>query len=297
MQPSRRSIDRTSPLEQFTGLKIDFARYLRVQFADYAQATVTDTDNTMHSRTQECSALLPTGNFTGSVKMWCLSAKTTITRDQFKILPMPDLVVTHITSLAALEGFTRGIDPDVDPLETDTDDGDMLPNIMAIGSRGRAVQLADHNAMAPDAGVYDDKVVEGCEQLNDQSNGMNGDILKDNGAPAIAGKYPPALALVPTPSQTQYLPAKRHGRGVDSLQSLQNNISGSSTITISVTAALKDRHDEATPVIMNELKQMQDNYGVQTQYLIKTQRSAIIKSSMFMKDKYLAHWSRRLHET
>ena len=84
--------------------------------------------------------------------------------------------------------------------------------------------------------------------------------LLHDGAPAIVLEYPPALALVPTPSQTQYLPAKRHGRGVDSLQSLQNYRSESSAFTISVTAALRDRRDEATPVIMAELKQMLDKH-------------------------------------
>ena len=60
MHPSRLMNDRTIPLEQFTGRKIDSARDLRVQFGDYVQATVSNTDNTMRSRTQGCIALLPT---------------------------------------------------------------------------------------------------------------------------------------------------------------------------------------------------------------------------------------------
>ena len=63
-----------------------------------------------------------------------------------------------------------------------------------------------------------------------------------------------------------------------------------STFTISVTAALRDRRDEATPVIIAELKQMLDKHvfhGVHTRDLTKTQQSAIIRSSMFLKDKYL----------
>jgi Reverse transcriptase (RNA-dependent DNA polymerase) len=114
------------------------------------------------------------------------------------------------------------------------------------------------------------------------------------------------------PIHRQYLPAQRHGRGVDSLQSLQQHPSrgvpvrshaidlvddapqryrNDSAFTISVTAALRDRRDEATPVIMAELKQMLDKrvwHGVHTQDLSKKQRSAIIRSSMFLKDKYLA---------
>jgi hypothetical protein len=129
MQPSRMSVNRTCPLKQFTGRKIDAARDLRVQFGDYVQATVSDTDNTMRSRTHGCIALLPTGNLTSSVKMWCLAINATIARDQFKILPMPDLVVAHITSLAESQGYTRGIDPDVG--FSDIDDRDAASRTIA----------------------------------------------------------------------------------------------------------------------------------------------------------------------
>ena len=108
-------------------------------------------------------------------------------------------------------------------------------------------------AEAPGSSTDDEEVVGGCEQVNDQSNGMNDDMHSNDGAPAIVLEYPPALALAPTPSQTQYLPAKRHGRGVDSLQSLQNYRSESSAFTISVTTVFKDRRDKSTPVIMTEL--------------------------------------------
>jgi Reverse transcriptase (RNA-dependent DNA polymerase) len=106
--------------------------------------------------------------------------------------------------------------------------------------------------------------------------------------------------------QTQHLPAQRHSRGVDSLQSLQKHIRYSDTeavksniddqvvesaFTISVTAALRDRRDEATPVIMDELQRMLDMHvwhGVHMRDLSKKQQSEIIPSKMFLKDKYLA---------
>ena len=75
-------------------------RSMLLEIGDYVQATVSDTDNTMRSRTQDCIALLPTGNLTGSVKMSSLATNATVTRDQSKILPMPDFVVAYITSLA-----------------------------------------------------------------------------------------------------------------------------------------------------------------------------------------------------
>ena len=60
---------------------------------------------------------------------------------------------------------------------------------------------------------------------------------------------------------------------------------------MSVKAAMRDRPKEALPVIEAELRQMHDKtvwHGVHLQDLTKTQRRAIIRSSMFLKDKYFA---------
>jgi hypothetical protein len=110
MQASTTSIDHTSPLEQFSGMKLDAKRDLRVGFGDYVEATVPNTDNTMAARTEGCIALLPTGNLTGSVHVWRLASKTVMKRDQFRILPTPDTVITHLNKLAALDGYSRGFD-------------------------------------------------------------------------------------------------------------------------------------------------------------------------------------------
>ncbi len=60
---------------------------------------------------------------------------------------------------------------------------------------------------------------------------------------------------------------------------------------ISITAALRDRGDEARSVIMAELQQMLDKkvwHGVRTNGLTSNERKAVIRSSMFLKDKFTA---------
>jgi hypothetical protein len=60
---------------------------------------------------------------------------------------------------------------------------------------------------------------------------------------------------------------------------------------MSARAALRERGEEATPVIVAELKQMLDKgvwHGVHTYQLTRSQRRSIIRSSMFLKDKFLA---------
>ena len=52
MQPSSTATDHVSPLEQFSGRKLDAKRDLRVGFGEYVHATVPVTDNFMSPRTQ-----------------------------------------------------------------------------------------------------------------------------------------------------------------------------------------------------------------------------------------------------
>ena len=105
------------------------------------------------------------GTLTGSVKMWCLRHNSTIIRDQFVILPMPDLVAAHITAIANQQGYQRGLNPDVGPLQFDDRDEQhnaafQLPNMMAIDGRADGVHLADNHHLVAEAGVTDGHLKE-----------------------------------------------------------------------------------------------------------------------------------------
>ena len=54
-------------MEQFSGIKLDASRDLRMGFCDYLEATVPNTNNTTAAHTEGCLALLSTGNLQGSV--------------------------------------------------------------------------------------------------------------------------------------------------------------------------------------------------------------------------------------
>ena len=145
LQPSSTSVDRTSPTEQFSGIKLDASRDLRIGFGDYVEATVPNTDNTMAARTDGCLALLPTGNLTGSVHVWTLRTKKVVIRDQFRVLPRPDIVIGHLDQLAT--GYSRGSDPSLEnsiPPDNEDDFEDVIqelpafPDMMAIDGRADA---------------------------------------------------------------------------------------------------------------------------------------------------------------
>ena len=93
------SIYRVSPHEQFTGMKLDAKRDLRVAFGDYVLATTAETNNSMTPRAEPFIALGEKGNPTDIV--WMLSFKTNkaVTRDQFIHLPMPHIGIEKLTSI------------------------------------------------------------------------------------------------------------------------------------------------------------------------------------------------------
>jgi len=100
MMPHKNGYTNLSPFEVFMRRKVSYKTDLRCGFCDYVEATVPVTDNSLISRTNPCVTLYPTGNTTGSVKMFSLVSKRVITRDQFKVLPMPDIVVSMLNNLA-----------------------------------------------------------------------------------------------------------------------------------------------------------------------------------------------------
>jgi hypothetical protein len=56
-QPNASSIDKVSPYEQFSRLKLDAKRSLQVSFGNYAVATDATTDNSMGPRSGQFIAL------------------------------------------------------------------------------------------------------------------------------------------------------------------------------------------------------------------------------------------------
>ena len=100
------------------------------------------TDNSMGPRAGQFVALGGKGGPTGSVWMLSLRSNQVVTRDQFVILPMPDIVIKKITEQAHRQGYTRGEDPTLefpDIIEDETNDW-RLPEMMTIDGRDDASQ-------------------------------------------------------------------------------------------------------------------------------------------------------------
>jgi len=46
--------------------------------------------------------------------VWTLRTKKVVIRDQFRVLPMPDIVIAHLDQLATADGYSRGSDPSLE---------------------------------------------------------------------------------------------------------------------------------------------------------------------------------------
>ena len=103
-QPSGTRVAGESSRSLFLGRTADGSRDFRCAFGDYVQCTVPNTSNNMDSRTEDCVVMLPTGNRTGSVKMLSIATGRIVTRDNFRVMPMPLSVITALNNMALKEG-------------------------------------------------------------------------------------------------------------------------------------------------------------------------------------------------
>ena len=102
MFPSGDQRDSISPREMYTGIKADYKRDVRgLSFGEYVQAHEDYDQNTNlpRERTRGCIALYPKGNAGGSWKFYSLKTNMEITRDNWTILPIPDIVIDRVNAI------------------------------------------------------------------------------------------------------------------------------------------------------------------------------------------------------
>jgi hypothetical protein len=286
MHPSKIMSDPTAPYEQFTGRKLNAKTDLRINFDDYAQATEASTDNTMTTRIRWCIAGFPTGSTTGSVKMLCLSTNKIVTRDQFRISPTPSLVCDHITAMAKSEGYIRGADPTIGQNDnfkgTDYElvplpdmlkiyDSPLIRTEPCLDEAGYPDEQGEANLYDPTTNVEEAQIpVPEVEQVHSEQR------------PEEHDSEP--TAYIDVSISNEVTPVRRCMRERKMPSHLDNY-----AFKISVRSALKSRRDEADTVVAAELQQLLDKkvwQGVHASDLTQHERSHVIRSSMFLKDKH-----------
>ena len=146
--------DHISPYEKFSGMKFKASRDLRFGFGDYVQADLPTTDSSMKGRTHGCIAGVPLGNKSGSMRMYSLATGRLVMRTHLTVLPLPDVVITHLNKTARADGFARGgsvanrrSNTQEEPLDLE------LPRVMPIDGRPTQVPPEPLQPLASAAGV------------------------------------------------------------------------------------------------------------------------------------------------
>ena len=172
----RKSGGATSASEKFKGVKLDYARDVRLGFGDYVQC-VNDIGrkNTPAARTVGCIALCPTNNLTGAWKFYALDSARVITRDAFTELPTPDVVIEHIERLAAVD---KGIQIDTEPVgaNLDVDELDGSANSLVPPDTLAGVTAAGFTAL-PEEPLY--KENERNDMLEMPNSGLGNSVTNN----------------------------------------------------------------------------------------------------------------------
>ena len=336
-EPSGARVGGESSRSLFLGRTVEGTRDFRCAFGDYVQCTVPNTSNNMTSRTEDCVAMLPTGNRSGSVKVLSLATGKIVTRDNIKVLPMPLSVITTLNNMAIKEGKSIMKRSTRHPMQSDATRQSTHPTYVSQppSDTDPAIELRD--VMQPNNGhitnphlTLDSQPTKQTDEWDDTYE-VNGAVLTDNAIDATADSAinntedtyaglndQAKLPDDDTPDATNYIrneldmeerayeedttiehpddTKKRKDllnylqRGHENILNKEQDTDEYRALHISVKETLRTRGVLGEQVILKELQQML-NKGVWSpvdgRKLTAEEKSRVIRSSMFIKEKFL----------
>ena len=271
-----------SPYQQFTGGVIDSTLHLKAPFGSYAQATVATTDNSMNPRTHSAIVLTPTLNKTGSYKVLEMSTWSVVTRHKLKILPTPG-VVTEFMNKRATEDFNKNrmkrdpVGGDVDVASDNITNNEPAKKIGGKPFDGRDwydTHLEHRSELDMNKGV---------NQVNEQTEIRGASVDK---APDVVDE-PDAYSDYWTEDMLQ--PEHPIHKTTNHKYELRSKKITHHTLVMSVKSAIAEHGKAAEESVKKELQQMIDKkvwHPVVKSDLNNKQQSSIIRSSMFLKEKF-----------
>jgi hypothetical protein len=286
MMPHQAGFSNVSPLEAFSGRKVDFKRDLRIGFGEYAEVFNITSDNSMKPRTSAAISLGPVGNVSGSVRFLSLASNKIIIRDQFVILPANDHIIKTMADLEATTSANLtgsvfdflGGHTDEDASTTTLsayDDPTILPH---FEEEPLSSPMSYDPAWSNDLLHLEDQSLGGVEQVLDATNPLIEPSLPsfDPGpSPDHIVESIPNTPSIPIESRGVYSRTRSHDK----------NRLISKAFHISVKKALQTMPKDAIKSMYKELHQLHEKgvfQGVLPSF--KTQKK-IIKSFLFLKIK------------
>jgi len=276
MVPSKTRVDRVSPYEAFTGRKIDYNRDLRIGWGEYVQVSnvnIHSKNSVDIQRTAAAISLMPTGNLQGSVKFFQLKTQKVITRDRWVKLPMPNIVIDYLNSLADNETKGKGDETKLEYVDEiiaadSIDEEEISSNIPMV--------KIDERPMVPPAHIIPD------EAITDENEGEDREEHLRIRSPTEVIEH----RIDEQRGESTELKVPDHPYGTRSKSGFKPR-NPRLSFHISVKQAVRKLGDEAMNSIISELLQLH-NKGVWTPISIGQlpKNKRIIRSMMFLKEKF-----------
>ena len=312
-QPSSSGVA-ISPRVSITGVKIDFEKEYSMGFGDYVEARnpAVKSNDAEQLRTQSAIALYPVGNQAGSWKLMLLSSGDTVVRSQMTKLPCPDVVINRMNELYE-EDERRSSHSKNNPLpknliEVDNhvkiiEEVDTSPAIVS----GVAAASGDDYVDVPELIVDDSSDEEDDSRAPNLSPDSDSDSESDSDRspesdqpPELAPRRPkqpqgadddemPDLVDDDSSDDEEEPPPRRSPR-----ISKRPDISHRFLYHISLKRGMSLFGNAAEQAVAKEIQSMMSKEvfePVDIKKLSKPERAAIIRSSIFLKEKFKADGS------
>ena len=282
--PHRVGVANISPSEAFFGRKLNYKRDLRVGFGEYCEVFDPSSDNTMRPRTQAAISLGPTGNLSGSVRFFRLETGKEIVRDQFTVMMMTDLVITTMNRMAD-NAAAAVVNPTIEPINGGFTAEDIEKDVNAYRPKTHFPPLDFEGYQNPCYAADPDS--DNGVVVNNPTP-LRGDIQDnvDNAINQQSVDQPDVESISDSP-QPQVRQESERRYGTMQLRSLKPKQS----FNISVKQALKNMPVEARASMHKEMKQLHDKDVFDPVPPSVKPSKKVIKSFMFLKDKYLSDGS------
>jgi hypothetical protein len=256
--------DNICPRTKFTGRKIDHDREFKLGFGDYVEAYNPKVrSNSMEPRTEPCIALYPAANVTGSWIMWNLVSDSYVRRSNWTKMQMTSTVIDKMNQLAGGKDLVQKADV---PPTTVSEPKQSPEGVISV----ETVTPSE----IPSVPTVTNQEAE-AEQLEAIDMALSGED---------GGEYDEDVPPQPEPTvirRCERLKNRAPKRDDDFVYSLSQ---------MSVKKGLAKHGDHAKKAIGAEFEQLFKKKKVLKPVcrssLTESQRRKIIRSSMFLKEKY-----------
>jgi Reverse transcriptase (RNA-dependent DNA polymerase). len=268
--------DNVCPRAKFTGMKIDYDKEFCLGFGDYVEAYDPKVrSNSMQERTEPCIALYPAANIPGSWVMWSMRSDTYMRRTNWTKMRFTREVIDSLNTMAGTERvLPADVIPESATREVQEEEEITMetvipmrePSIPTVTAEEAAVGLAEDAKEEPSLG-NEESAPHGCEYDEDVPPSSNvGDAME----PPVAE---PAL------------------RKSERIRTVKRDEDFKYSLTqLSVKQGLRRHGKFAKRAIRKEFDQLFKRKAVLKPVLRSNlsgkQRRRIIRSSMFLKEKF-----------